>query len=213
MQDHRAAIATGTGKHRPPATCFTVGSLRGVVLASALLLALATGFGLIAAPEARAEVTAVTPNGFTNTHVHTLALPPADAWSLLTDGLPKWWDADHSYGGVAANLSLEAGPGGCLCETMENGGWVEHLRVIFVAPEKTLRLQGALGPLAEMGLQGVMTWTLEPAGESETTFTSKYLVTGTLEGGFEQLAPIVDRVNGGHFIRLERVAAGQPADG
>lgn len=176
-------------------------------LAAAALLA------ILLAGEAEAEITAISPHGFTSTHVHRLALPPGDAWALLTEGLPRWWDANHSYGGEADRLRLDAGPGGCLCETLENGGWVEHLRVIFVAPPKALRLQGALGPLSEMGLRGVMSWTLEPTEDGGTTFTSTYVVSGHLEGGFEALAPAVDGVNGGHFERLERVAAGRPASG
>lgn len=177
---------------------------------SLLALLLSTPVLLGTASATRAEVVSVNDDGFTSTHGHTLNLPPAEAWQLITKGLPRWWDAAHSYGGKADALSLEAGPGGCLCETLEGGGWVEHLRVIYVVPERALRLQGALGPLAEMGLQGMMTWTLEPAGEERTTFTSRYLVTGHIEGGFETLAPVVDAVNGGHFRRLERVAAGQP---
>ena len=166
--------------------------------------------GALFVGEAAAEVTSVTPGGFTSTHEHTLALPPQEAWTLLTDGLSRWWDADHSYGGVAENLSLEAGPGGCLCEQLDNGGWVEHLRVIFVQPPETLRLQGALGPLVDMGLQGIMVWTLTPSEDGGTTFTSRYVVSGHLEGGFASLAPVVDAVNGGHFVRLERVAKGLP---
>lgn len=174
-------------------------------------LTLAVAFlGLSITTSGRAEVTSVTTGGFISTHVHTLGLPPADAWALLTDGLPRWWDAAHSYGAVAQNLSLDAGPGGCLCERLEDGGWVEHLRVIFVQPQKMLRLQGALGPLVDMGLHGVMIWTLEPAERGGTTFTSRYVVSGHLEGGFEALAPVVDTVNGGHFLRLERVARGLP---
>ena len=139
--------------------------------------------GILAAGPGGAEVTGVTAGSFTSTHVHTLALPPDEAWGLLTDGLPRWWDASHSYSTVATNLSLTAGPGGCLCERLENDGWVEHLRVIFVQPGTTLKLQGALGPLVDMGLQGVMTWTLAPAENGGTTFTSRYVVSGHLEGG------------------------------
>ncbi len=178
---------------------------------------IATMFFLLAAlattPILRAEVTAISAHGFTSTHVHELALPPEEAWRLLTDGLPRWWDASHSYGGRAEGLSLEARPGGCLCEAMMDGGWVEHLRVVFIAPGRTLRLQGALGPLADMGLQGMMRWTLEPGEAGGSTFTSTYVVSGYLEDGFEGLAPAVDAVNGGHFERLQRVAAGAPAEG
>lgn len=169
---------------------------------------------LLESGQAGAEVTAVSPNGFTSTHTQTLPLPPEEAWALITDGLNRWWDASHSYGGSPENLSLRigatGGEGGCLCERLEGGGWVEHLRVIFVQPAKTLRLEGALGPLVDMGLHGVMRWTVVPAEDAPgfTEFTSRYVVTGHLEGGFEQLAPIVDQVNGGHFMRLERVARG-----
>lgn len=165
-----------------------------------------------AAAPASAEVTAVGDNGFTSTHVHTLAMAPDEAWTLLTGGLPRWWDANHSYGGKADNMALEARPGGCLCETLDGGGWVEHLRVIYLAPGESLKLQGGLGPLVDMGLRGIMNWTLEPNDEGGTTFTSTYRVFGHLDGGFEQLAPVVDQVNGGHFKRLERVAAGLPAE-
>jgi len=170
--------------------------------------------GLLSTPATgRSEVTALGEHGFTSTHVHELALAPDAAWTLLTEGLSDWWDARHSYGAKAENLSLQARPGGCLCERLDGDGWVEHLRVVFIAPGKALKLQGALGPLRDLGLQGIMVWTLEPREDGGSTFTSKYVVSGYLDGGFEALAPAVDGVNGGHFQRLERVAAGQPADG
>ncbi|MEM1411339.1 MAG: SRPBCC family protein [Pseudomonadota bacterium] len=175
------------------------------------LALIATALLLLSALPARAEVTDVTPGGFISTHTQVLALPPDEAWMLLTEGLSRWWDASHSYGLVAENLSLKAGPGGCLCETLENGGWVEHLRVIFVQPPASLKLQGALGPLVDMGLHGVMNWTLEPDENGGTLFTSRYVVSGHMDGGFAQLAPVVDAVNGGHFQRLERVSKGLPA--
>ena len=181
-----------------------------------LVLCAISASTLLGNPQARAEVTSVSAHGFTSTHTHTLPLPADEAWILLTDGLNRWLDASHSYSTRPENLSLEIGKngheGGCLCERLENGGWVEHLRVVFVQPGETLRLQGALGPLVDMGLQGMMRWTLEAAEDTPgaSVFTSQYVVTGHLEGGFEQLAPVVDQVNGGHFLRLERVARGLP---
>jgi len=165
--------------------------------------------GLLHSALAGAEVTEVNDFGFTSTHTAELPMAPAAAWQLLTEGLPGWWDARHSYGLKAENLSLDPGPPGCLCERLDNGGWVEHLRVTYFEPEKVLRLDGALGPLAAMGLQGVMRWTLEPLETGGTRFTSTYRVRGHLPGGFEQLAPAVDGVNGGHFTRLESVARGE----
>lgn len=171
---------------------------------------------LLASVRAFAEVTEVSPNGFTSTHTHTLPLATDEAWTLLTDGLNRWWDASHSYSAKSENLSLNLGTdaqqGGCLCERLDRGGWVEHLRVIFVQPGETLRLQGALGPLVDMGLQGVMRWTLAPVEDNpgSSRFTSEYVVRGHLPDGFDQLAPVVDQVNGGHFVRLARVARGLP---
>ena len=48
---------------------------------------------------------------------------------------------------VAANLSLDAAPGGCFCERLPNGGGVEHMRVTYVEPGKRIVLTGSLGPL------------------------------------------------------------------
>ncbi len=43
--------------------------------------------------------------------------------------------------------------GGCFCELIPDGaGEIEHMRVIYTRPGVTLRLQGGLGPLQEVGV-------------------------------------------------------------
>src|SRR3546814_10432451 len=86
------------------------------------------------------------------TGVQTCALP---IYRLLSQP-GRWWNGAHSYSGSAANLRLEPVAGGCFCEALpgEEGrvGSVEHARVIHAAPDRQLRLSGALGPLpAEAG--------------------------------------------------------------
>jgi hypothetical protein len=79
---------------------------------------------------------------------------------------------------------------------------VEHLRLIYLAPGKAMRFDGALGPLAEMGLKGTMTWAIEAVdgGGSRITFT--YVVHGFLPDGFADIAPAVDGVVGEQLTRL-----------
>ena len=55
----------------------------------------------------------------------------------------KWWNGEHSYSGDVSNMTLEAVAGGCWCEKLDNGGSVQHLQVVYVAPGRALRLRGA----------------------------------------------------------------------
>ena len=65
--------------------------------------------------------------------------------------------------------------------------------MVFAQPGKTLRLQGALGPLQQEGVAGALTWALKPvAGGTEVTQT--YVVGGHVKGGADKFAPVVDRV-------------------
>jgi uncharacterized protein YndB with AHSA1/START domain len=98
---------------------------------------------LLAAPvPAQAEVVSATPQGFEVKTQATVAASPQAVWAML-GRIERWWSPDHSYSGKAANLSLEPVVGGCFCEALEGGGRVEHLRVVYAAPGKMLRLQGA----------------------------------------------------------------------
>ena len=163
-----------------------------------LLLAL-----LLAVPLAQAELLDAGPGGFTTRHVVDLPVPPAELYRVLVEEVSQWWSPEHSWSGDAANLYIDAKPGGCFCERLADGGWVEHLRIVYLAPGKEIRLQGALGPLQQMGLQGAMLWLIEPS-ESGSRLSFTYIVHGFQEDGFKALGPGVDSVVG---MQLQRLAA------
>lgn len=159
-----------------------------------LLIALS----FIAAPAA-AEVTA-TEQGFTVTNSAIVAAPAAEVWAALVQP-SRYWNPAHSYSGDGANLSLEPRAGGCFCETLPDGGSVEHLRVTMVQPGRLLRLSGALGPLGTEGLAGGLTWELE-AAEGGTRVTQTYVVGGHMRFDRATIAPAVDGVLREQLTRL-----------
>ena len=61
-------------------------------------------------------------------------------------------------------------------------------RVIYAQPAKTLRLNGALGPLQEFGVTGSMTWQIEPAGGG-SRITLTYNVGGFADRPLADWAP------------------------
>ena len=79
------------------------------------------------------------------------------------------------------------------------------MMVVYVAPGKTLRLRGALGPLQAMGTDGAMTLNVQSAGEA-TDLTVTYAVGGYSKDGFETLSKAVDHVLGEQVARLQKLA-------
>jgi hypothetical protein len=94
--------------------------------------------------------------------------------------------------------------GGCWCESLPDGGSVEHLHVIYVAPGKVLRLRGALGPFQAMAVDGVMTWSVKAAANG-TDISLSYAIGGYAKGGFENLAKGADHVLGEQIDRLRKL--------
>jgi hypothetical protein len=131
--------------------------------------------------------------------------------ALLKPG--NWWSSEHTFSGSAANLSLDARAGGCWCEKLPDGGSVEHLRVVYVSPGKTLRLRGALGPFQGLPVDGVLTWSVKSvAGGSEVSAT--YAIGGYAKDGFEASAKMTDAVLGDSIERLKKfVDGGAPPAG
>ena len=157
---------------------------------------------LLLSSPAIAEVKAASPAGFeVESRVIVLA-SPAETFAML-GRIGSWWNPDHSYSGKAANLSLELKAGGCFCETLDGGGSVEHMRVVYVQPGSMLRLQGGLGPLQAEGAAGTLTWSLKPAG-SGTEIVQTYQVGGFIRGGADKLAAPVDQVLAEQLARLAR---------
>ena len=151
-----------------------------------------------------ADVVAAGPNGFHVKGFRDTRAAPNVTYGRMVD-VSKWWDADHSYSGKAENWTLEARANGCLCESLDDGGSVAHLRVVHVVPNQLIRFTGGLGPLQPMGISGTMTWSFESRGTG-TRIHYEYIVSGFLPSGFEGLAGPVDGVVAGQIDRLAKSA-------
>jgi uncharacterized protein YndB with AHSA1/START domain len=163
----------------------------------------------MAAPAA-ADVTGQNAAGFATAGIVEIAAPPKAVWSALVHPA-QWWNAEHSWSGSAANLSLSPHAGGCFCEALPSGGSVEHMRVIYADPGRLLRMRGALGPLQGEGLAATLTITLEPAGNG-TKLVWSYKVGGYMDLRVTQLAPAVDGVVTEQFERLRTLVDKDTAD-
>ena len=99
---------------------------------------------------------------------------------------------------------MEARAGGCWCENLPDGGSVEHLHVVYVAPNKVLRLRGALGPFQVLGVDGAMTWTVK-SGAGGTDLSVSYSIGGYAKDGFDGAAKAADRVLAEQIERLRKL--------
>jgi hypothetical protein len=159
--------------------------MRGLVCGASL--------ALFVCSSAIADVVAKAPDGMTIKVVTEISLDRDDAWARLVD-VSSWWNDSHTYSGDADSLSLDARAGGCWCEIWA-GGEVEHGRVVMVMPKQALRVDGAFGPLQDLGAGGAMTFTLsDGSAPGKTKLTLDYKVVGSSLSGLDKLAPIVDQV-------------------
>lgn len=157
-----------------------------------------------------AAVTAQRQDGFAIEQGVDVAADPIAVYALLQQP-GRWWNSDHSYSGDARNMTLDARIGGCFCETLpaKDGlfaGTVEHARVIYAAPARTLRLVGSLGPLQAEAVTGTLTFALKPLGTGGTRIDMTYIVGGYVRGGADKLARAVDMVLGQQLQGLKRAA-------
>jgi uncharacterized protein YndB with AHSA1/START domain len=147
----------------------------------------------------------ITPNGFLVTFEVSINAAPAKVYNALVGQVGSWWNPEHTYSHDAKNLSIDPRPGGCFCEKLPNGGGIEHLRVVYVAPPQIVRFSGALGPLQASGLAGSMTWKLT-GGPDNTRLQLSYSVGGFIDGGFEKIAPAVEAMLREQLDRLKLFA-------
>lgn len=166
------------------------------------MLAILFALGL-AAGAGTGEVLDASKTGFTSNNSAQVSLPPDTVYRVLVDDVGRWWNADHTYSGDSANLSIAARAGGCFCETLADGGSVQHMEVVYAEPGSSLRLRGGLGPLQAMAVAGAMTFALE-ANETGTRITLTYVVGGysPATGGLGSLAEAVDSVVGAQLQSL-----------
>lgn len=175
-------------------------------LPTAALAALSLG----AAAPAFAEVTSATPSGFLITLKAPVKAAPRNVFTAIQQ-VGKWWSPDHTYSGNAGHMSIDLRAGGCFCERWDRNS-VEHARVLWVARDKTLRLEGSLGPLQEMAVAGIMQFDLKANGDN-TDLALTYRVRGTAETALDKSAPIVDRVLAEQLSRLVRfIETGAPVE-
>ena len=165
---------------------------------------------LLGTGPARAAVVDSTQAGFLIRSEAVVHAAPDSVYRALTGRIGAWWDSEHTFSGDSRNLSLDATPGGCFCESLPEGGGVRHLTVVFASPGRLLRLAGALGPLQGAGVVGSLTWSLTQAQDG-TKVRLDYSVGGYFPGGLAGMATAVDTVLGEQFSRLKRfVETGRP---
>jgi len=166
-------------------------------------------FALSHSSNAAAEVLAAGAGGFSLSETAHIAAPPDKVYAAIV-APQHWWSSQHSFSGNAANFTLDAKEGGCWCETLPDGGFVEHLRVVYAAPGKALRLRGALGPFQGWGADGAMTYALK-GDDKSTDLTLTYNLGGFAKDGFDAPAKAADGVLAEAVLRLKSfVETGSP---
>jgi uncharacterized protein YndB with AHSA1/START domain len=166
------------------------------------------GYGLalaimLAAAPAAAEVKSQTEAGFALESVATINAGPREVYAAL--GHPeRWWNSAHTYSGDAKNLRLDMKAGGCFCERIPKvKSQIAHGQVVYLQPERALRLSAALGPLQAEGVGAALTWTIKPLADGATELRQTYVVGGYMRAGAANLAPVVDRVMVEQLARLK----------
>ena len=152
----------------------------------------------------------ISTNGFLVKLDVSINAPAAKLYDALIGQVGSWWNPEHTYSHDAKNLSIDARAGGCFCEKLPNGGGIEHLRVIYLAPPQVIRFSGALGPLQASGVVGSMTWKLT-GDHDQTRVQLSYSVGGFIAGGFDKIAPAVESMLNEQLNRLKLFAeTGKP---
>jgi pimeloyl-ACP methyl ester carboxylesterase len=155
---------------------------------------------LAAATPALAALGKVTPSGYVVTIKASIKVRPRAVFTAMQQ-VGRWWSNEHTYSGNAGNMTLASQAGGCFCERWNHNS-IEHARVLYFDAEKfALRLQGGLGPLQEMAVNGIMDFRFEPRGD-DTSLTLTYRVRGSADAGLDKTAAVVDRVLSEQVARL-----------
>jgi hypothetical protein len=159
----------------------------------------------------RAEVASSTESGFlVRGEAFAAATPKAAARAMSAIG--AWWNPAHTFSGDSRRLTIDLRAGGCFCERWASGQSVEHGRVVMVMDidgVRTIRIDGALGPLQELSATGTLTFRISSA-DGGAKIGMEYRVSGDPSQALDKLAPAVDQVLNEQLARLARYAAGDP---
>lgn len=162
----------------------------------------------LAAAPASAEVLNAGEHGLEVQQVVNLVVPQPQAFAAFGQ-VGRWWNKEHTYSGDASRMSLQLRPGGCWCETLDDGGGVEHMRVAYIQPGERVVLTGSLGPLLYEATTAVMDVKVERiAGGSRVIMN--YKAAGFAKGGAAAMAPLIDGVLADQMKRFRTYAAGAP---
>jgi hypothetical protein len=173
--------------------------MRAMQIIPILCLALGT---MVPQSVAVADVVESAADSFVVTHRREVSVSAAELFQAV-GRIELWWDAAHTYSADSANLSLDLVAGGMFKEILPGGGSVEHLRVTAVMPDRMVRFEGCLGPLASIAISGVMTWSIEPGAKDDSAVLDwRYEVFGKGLAGVEGIAIAVDGVLAAQIDRL-----------
>lgn len=168
----------------------------------ALMIAAAALFAAAATPTA-AQVVERHADGFTLRYTETTPVGRGDV-AMAIQAVGAWWDGDHTYSGVASNMTLDLRVGGCLCETMPDGSTFEHGRVTTFDDDQ-LVLEAPLGPLKGRATRATLTFDW-PEGLALTRDETHVVMTFVVEGpGLGAFAEPVGQVMGHQHARLVRL--------
>lgn len=161
----------------------------------------AAGAALALSSPAAADVVEQGEDSFGTRETRIVEASPRDAWMALISP-SKWWNDGHTWSGDAANMTLTPQAGGCFCERIPEvetrdkvglAGSVQHMVVVYAAPDEALRMRGALGPLQSEAVTGVLTIAFEKV-EQGTSITFEYVVDGYMRYEIPTISKAVDGV-------------------
>ncbi|MEE4244210.1 MAG: hypothetical protein V2I33_02290 [Kangiellaceae bacterium] len=139
-----------------------------------------------------ADVVNQSKHGFTLSGSINGTLSAKQVWAELI-AIDKWWSDSHTYSGSANNLYLDLYDKNCFCEKWQDN-WVEHLRIVNVQPNKILILQGGLGPLQTLAINGSLIIELNSLPTGQTRLNWQYHVVAYDGNNIEQWPTPVDSV-------------------
>lgn len=155
--------------------------------------------------QAGATVTDSSHYGFTVRQDAIIQAFPDSIYKYFVLDVGKWWDPEHTWSGKAENLVIQPKANGCFCEKLDHGGSAKHMTVVFVEPGKVLRMEGGLGPLQLLAVQGTLTFEIIPSLPTSRVVMI-YTVGGYSPTGLGHLAPLVDQMLGDQLKRLKAYA-------